>query len=129
MRANVDDIDHVFNFFVTAYHIIDYVRKAEAVPQHFIDTFAADQDIKDCRDACDKGKHLKLTKPGRVDPDMDPQHGAAFAADAFATEAWSRDAWNMGERALLSEDRVVPVEALADRVMKKWDTFFAEHGL
>ena len=61
------DIDNVFNFFVTAYHVKDYVEKKASVPQIALESFLADPDIKDCRDLCDKAKHLTLTK--RSDPD------------------------------------------------------------
>jgi hypothetical protein len=59
-------IDNLFNFFVTACHIQDYVRKAASVPQFALEAFLADPDLKDCRDLCDKGKHLRLTQ--REDP-------------------------------------------------------------
>jgi hypothetical protein len=60
------DIDNLFNFFVTAYHVQDYVQKTNSVPPAPLDAFLQDQDLKDCRDLCDKGKHLTLTK--RDDP-------------------------------------------------------------
>jgi hypothetical protein len=54
------NIDNVFNFFVTAYHIQDYICKTGVVPQPALDAFLGDQDILDARDLCDKGKHLRL---------------------------------------------------------------------
>src|ERR1700691_4916692 len=56
------NIDNVFNFFVTAYHIQDYIKNTRAVPRATLDAFLKDQDIQDARDLCDKGKHLRLTK-------------------------------------------------------------------
>ena len=118
------DIDNVFNFFVSANHIRDYIRKTNAVPQHVLNTFEHEQDIKDCADLCDKGKHLHLTK--RPDPTTDTLYGNAIAGLAIAGEAivGSEGVW-----ALRSGDRVVPVEDLADRLMQKWNSFFEQHGL
>lgn len=59
-------IDHVFNFFVTAYHIRDYILKTSAVPQVDLEIFLKDPELQACRDLCDKGKHLKLKN--RPDP-------------------------------------------------------------
>ena len=53
-------IDNVFNFFVTAYHIQDYVRGAHSVPSEALRAFLADPDLKDCQALCHKGKHLHL---------------------------------------------------------------------
>jgi hypothetical protein len=39
--------DTVFNFFVSAHHIRDYVEKSNSVPKHELDTFMSDQDLKD----------------------------------------------------------------------------------
>src|SRR5258708_3859170 len=79
------DIDNVFNFFVTAWHIQDYILKTNAVPQSKIETFVKDTDIQCARDLCDKGKHLTLTK--RPDPITDLQYGNAVADFAIAGEA------------------------------------------
>lgn len=37
----------VFNFFVTARRIRDYVEKTKSAPKHELDTFMSDQDLKD----------------------------------------------------------------------------------
>ena len=56
-------IDHVYNFFTTAYHIQDYLKNGNYLSQSEVDKFFNDQDLKDCRDICHKGKHLKVTIP------------------------------------------------------------------
>lgn len=116
------DIDNLFNFFVTAYHISDYVRKTGATPQVELDTFLHDQDIKDCRDLCDKGKHLSLTK--RTDPTTHVWSGCIGGAPLNALPLNGGDKW-----ILLTGDREVDVEWLAERVLAKWDAFFTTHGL
>ena len=71
-------IDNVFNFFVTAYHIQDYVRTTSSVPQVDLEAFLKDVDLQDCRDLCDKGKHVRLTK--RADPTTAAWSGAISGA-------------------------------------------------
>jgi hypothetical protein len=120
------NIDNVFNFFVTANHIRDYIRKTNSVPQSVLDTFSQDQDIKDCADLCDKGKHLRLTRHDRIDPATDTHRGSAIVGRAIVGRAIVGSA---GRWAMSSGGRLVFVEELAERLMQKWDAFFAQHGL
>lgn len=120
------NIDNVFNFFVTAYHIQDYVRKTGAVPAPTLDAFLQDQDIKDSRDLCDKGKHLRLTKPGRTDPITAIQRRGALNTAPLNTLPINalEVKWlvHCGNRAF-------DAQALADRVKQKWEQFFRANGL
>ena len=116
------DIDNLFNFFVTAYHISDYIRKTDAVAQVVIDTFLQDQDIKDCRDLCDKGKHLALTQ--RADPTTQVWSGCIGGAPIGVLPIGGEDKW-----VLITDDREVDVKWLADRALTKWEEFFATNGL
>lgn len=54
------NIDNVFNFFVTAYHIRDYIESTNSVEKNMIDNFFKDPELQICRDLCNKGKHLFL---------------------------------------------------------------------
>ncbi len=115
-------IDNVFNFFVTAHQIQDYVRKANAVPQLMLDTFLSDTDLKDCRDLCDKGKHLRLTK--RTDPKTHRYSGSLNGASLNTLPINGGDKW-----VLLTGNREVEVEWLAERVINKWRGFLDHNGL
>lgn len=116
------NIDNLFNFVVTAYHIQDYVRATAAAPQAALESLLADPDLKACRDLCDKGKHVRLTK--RVDPDTDMVDGC-FSGAAFGELAFSEgDEWK-----LVYDDRTVEVRSLAERVIRKWKSFFSRHGI
>lgn len=115
-------IDNVFNFFVTAYHIQDYVRKSNAVPQHILDTFLSDTDLKDCRDLCDKGKHLRLTK--RTDPRTHIYSGSVNGAPVNTLPVNGSDKW-----VLFTDNREVEVEWLAKRVINKWRGFLDQNNL
>jgi len=120
------NIDNVFNFFVTAYHIQDYVRKTAAVPPAILDAFLQDQDIKDSRDLCDKGKHLRLTRSGRTDP-----YTTIRTRGALNTAPLNTLPINAMEIKWLvhSGSRTFDVQALADRVKQKWEQFFTANGL
>lgn len=116
------DIDNLFNFVVTAYHISDYIRKTDVVPQVVLDTFLQDQDIKDCRDLCDKGKHLSLSR--RPDPQTHVWSGCIGGAPIGVLPISGGDRWMLS-----TGDRVVDVGWLAERVLSKWDAFFSANGL
>ena len=116
------NIDNLFNFFVTVYHIRDYVQKTMAVSPAVLEAFLQDTDLKDCRDLCDKGKHLTLTK--RHDPSTSFMSGCFGGAPIGAMPIGAGTVW------LLNIDsRSVNVQDLAKRVLEKWETFFAKHGL
>lgn len=116
------NIDNVFNFFVTAHHIQDYVRVTAAIPQASLETFLQDPDIKACRDLCDKGKHLSLTK--RQDP------VTHMASGCYGGAAYGELAYGEGERwSLLYNDHAVDIHSLPDRVITKWKQFLDHHGL
>lgn len=115
-------IDSLFNFFVTAYHVQDYIRATAAVPQAALESLLADPDLRACRDLCDKGKHLRLTR--RSDPDTDMVDGC-FSGATFGELAFSEgEEWT-----LVYDDRAVEVRSLAERVINKWKSFFARHGI
>lgn len=116
------DIDHVFNFFVTANHIRDYVEKTGAVPQSQVEAFFQDLDMKDCRDLCDKAKHLRLTK--RPDPVTHQWSGAIGGAPIGALPIGANGEWE-----LWSGGRTVEIAPLAAVVLRKWEQFFQQHGL
>ncbi|MDH4260183.1 MAG: hypothetical protein OEW16_07745 [Gammaproteobacteria bacterium] len=116
------DIDNVFNFFVTANHIRDYIEKNKAVSHSDLEKFCSDQDLRDCRDLCDKAKHLRLTK--RTDPATHKWSGAIGGAPIGAVPIGGGGTWE-----LWSDGRTVNIESLADRVISKWEQFFLANGL
>lgn len=115
-------IDNIFNFFVTAYHIQDYVRHEGTVHQIALESFLSDADLKDCHDLCDKGKHLRLTR--RADPKTQMYSGALNGAPFNEVSFNGGDKW-----VLLTEQREVDVEWLAHRVTAKWREFLTNNSL
>lgn len=116
------DIDNVFNFFVTAWHIKDYIEGTEAVENTVLADFLADQDIKDCNYLCNKGKHLKLRNATNHISTI--WNGCLNGAPLNAIEINGNDKW-----ILINGDREVDTKWLAERVLAKWEKFFSTHGL
>lgn len=116
------DIDNLFNFFVTANHIRDYIQKTRTVPPLTLDAFLQDPDLKDCRDLCDKGKHLALTR--RDDPTTVTMSGGYGDAPYGAMPYGGGTVWLLN-----TGNRSVDVQSLANRVLVKWDAFFVDNGL
>jgi hypothetical protein len=53
-------IDNVFYFFITAFHVFDYVKKSGLVSESDLTELLGNHDIYDCCFICFKAKHLKL---------------------------------------------------------------------
>ena len=117
------NIDNVFNFFVTAYHIRDYIQVKNAIAQVTLETFLKDQDMQDCRDLCDKGKHLVLTQ--RVNPTTHVWKGCMGGAPLGTLPLGSYGKWVL----FCGDGQEVAVESLARSVLVKWERFFEEHDL
>lgn len=112
--------DHVFNFFITANHIKDYVKHSGSVKQVVLEEFQKDQDISDCRDICDKGKHFKLTK--RFDPSTSQFSGCVGGAPVGMLPVAGGDVWMVE-----FENRSVDILVLARRVLEKWEKFLVDN--
>lgn len=117
------DIDNVFNFFVTAYHILDYVKKLGSVPKSDVKTFSKDQDIEDCGDLCNKGKHVILDRD-RPDPSTRITRNSIGGGMVGEMMVGAEDMWF-----LETGGRKVDVMRLAERILQKWEAFFATHSL
>jgi len=110
------------NFFVTAYHLKDYLEKTKAVPENALKAFITDQDIKDSRDLCDIAKHHTLThRKDRMTWTLTGEIGGTSIGEL---EIGAGD-----KRMLYSVTRSVDVDWLADRVILKWRDFLNQHGL
>jgi hypothetical protein len=112
-------IDHVYNFFATAYHVLDYLDGRLSRP--VIDTIRAEPLIQLCGDACNKAKHMRLTRR----PDVTtPKHyrlltGAPRNASNPSVE-WCI-VWQDGSS--------LEVVKFARSVIAKWEELFFTHGI
>lgn len=114
--------ENLYNFFVTANHLKDYLKNTDAVVQSILENFASDRDIKDSMDLCDKAKHHTLTK--RPNPTTWTYTGEIGGTPLGVIEVGAGD-----KRMMFSGSRDIDVDWLADRVMRKWRDFFALHDL
>ena len=115
------NIDNVFNFFVTAYHIRDYIDVNNTIDKATLDKFFEDQDMQDCRDLCNKGKHLVLSS---CNPVTHIWTGCLNGAPMGTLPLGGGRKW-----VLFTRGREVEVASLAKRVLDKWDGFFENHKL
>ena len=116
------NIDNVFNYFVTAYHIQDYFDEKSVIKDE-VKIFLKDQDLEDCKDLCNKGKHLALSR-GRPDPRTQIMRGFINGAPLNTMSINAGKKWIMH-----LDNRIVDIELLANRVLVKWDDFFLKHNL
>jgi hypothetical protein len=116
------NVDNVFNFFVTAYHIQDYIKNSKSAPQANLDAFIKGSEIQLCKDMCNQGKHLKLSNK----KNLNTTHlsgtfgGAPFGALPFNSS---------GMWLVMSDNQAMEVEILANNVIKKWEEFFKDNNI
>jgi hypothetical protein len=118
--------DSVFNFFVTAYHIMDYVRELGTISQSAMDSMYADIDFDLCRFICNRGKHLIVRK----DPKTVETRRTAGAVlgkmqlgdpgAALGTEP----RWQF-----FCDNKEIDPLQLGQTLVKKWETFFTVNGI
>jgi hypothetical protein len=102
-------VDHVYNFFVTAYHIADYLnaglqKQGQNIPL-----------IRLCKDACNKAKHMKLAPHP-----SDMKTPKYYTVGSIPSVEWCI-IWPDGS----SREFV----SFAREVIAKWEKLFALHGI
>jgi len=102
--------DNIFNFFVTAYHVMDHIKTVSGVDPKAIQGMY-DDDFRMCQFACNKGKHaiLKTITPY-----------SSFADSVGGGETIYE---------VVDGSKRVRVEYLADKLINKWEKFFRENGI
>lgn len=114
--------DNIFNFFVTAYHVMDYAKAQGKAGQDAIEKMYDDEDFQMCNYLCNKGKHLKLD---RGDP-FQTRH--SFGA-VYGKAIYDEVKYDEGESySLIADGKKIDVTELGHRLLKKWDQFFTDNG-
>lgn len=118
--------DTIFNFFVTTYHVVDYVKALGTVPKAAIDQLYEDPDFMMCQFLCNKGKHLKLSQESSFEAKYEPAISGT-PTGSFCLEA---DILSGPERFIVLDGgkEVDPVD-LGGKLIHKWETFFIEQGI
>jgi hypothetical protein len=124
------DIDNVFNFFVTAHHITDYVCPGEYrfYPQALKDLLN-EPDMVATADLCDKGKHLVLAR-FRANRPRDPI-ATVESAGEYNTAPYNALPYNASAETwkLTCGAGTFDIELLANRIIPRWEKYFADNGL
>lgn len=124
LRDDVN-IDTVFNFFVTAYHVQDYLRSEAPGGAKDIDVLLADPDLIVCRSICNQGKHLRVDR--RANPVGEKVSGRSGVLGVGVIGQMVLGAgivWDLTYDGV-SHDPIV----LAQRVIAKLEDFFVSHGI
>lgn len=118
-------IDHVYNFFVTAYHVTDYLEKANSVPSDALRDLRADYLFERCGDVCNKAKHVRLE---RKRPDITPTifSGTINGAPINTLPI------NGGEERWIfwpQDDTYMELVSFARSIVVKLESFFEQHKI
>ena len=118
--------DTIFNFFVTAYHIVDYVKALGTVPQTAIDTLYSDTDFRMCQFLCKKGKHIQL----RGNEPYEAKHVPAIQGGILGSFILGYDILGRTETFVIVDGtQELDVVKIGDDLIKKREDFFLSHGI
>jgi hypothetical protein len=124
--------DRFFNFVVTGYHIIDWIKHDPTVPRSAKDdreSMYRDPYVQVCQDLANASKHFELDRRrGRRDPVVEK----TSAVRGFGFGRYGAGAYGTGEESVtivLTDGSRLDVLAFADNVVATWDAFFAKHGI
>jgi hypothetical protein len=125
--ANNLESDNIFNFFVTAYHVIDYIKALDSVPKKDIQKLYSNPDFKKCRFICLKSKHHVLNKGNMRDDEFITYRRPGAMLGEFVIGESVLD----GKRAYFIVDKIEQIDVLdlGERVINLWETFFDDHNI
>lgn len=119
------NIDTVFNFFVTAYHVQDYLRAEAPKRAGDVDVLLTDPDFVVCQSICNQGKHLRIRrKAKRVGAKISGRSGIIGIGVIGEMVIGAGILWDLTYDGT-SHDPI----ALAERVLAKLEEFFITHGI
>jgi hypothetical protein len=120
--------DRFFNFVVTGYSLIDWVKKDPSVPQtaqNDVKDIYDDQSIKTCRDIANASKHFTLDY-------SNPTTSSVTSEQGFGVGGFGRGGFGLGEERIevtLTDGSSFDCLELVDGVMNTWKDFFYSHGI
>ncbi len=120
LEKNIDG-DKIFNFFVTAYHVCDYVTAVSSDTN--MDDIYSNRDFKMCQYVCNKSKHHTLTRGQKFITYSRPE--ARLGAFVIGESALGLDRAYF----VYDHEEVVDVIELGRRIISLWQTFLTQHGL
>ncbi len=122
--------DRFFNFVVTGYSLIDWVKKDPLVPpkaKTAVEKLYGNRWIKVCKDLATASKHFSVTKYTDKVITL-----SATSEQGFGRGRFGRGGFGVGEERIegkLTKNSSFNCLDLVNDVMNTWDNFFSSHGI
>jgi hypothetical protein len=120
--------DRAFNFVVTGYSLIDWIRNEPSVPsaaKAAAQVLYADQWLKICGDLATGCKHFELTR-------RTPITSSALPARGFGVGRFGKGNYGDGEQSILiqlNNGNTCDCLELVQGVLSTWEKFFSAHNI
>jgi len=120
--------DRLFNFFVTAWSLVDWLKSDESVPHEAKaarDTIQNDPLLQVCRDLANGCKHHTITR-------YDTSTERTVSTSGFGLGRFGKGAFGIGEESVvvvMKDGTCYPVLQLVDDVTEHWRLFFEKYGI
>ncbi len=121
-------VDNFFNFVVTGYSMIDWIKNDPAVPlpaKQDVQSLYSDPWIRICGDLANASKHFVLTK-------RSPAVATTTVEQGFGVGRFGMGGWGVGEQAIqvtLSDGSSYDCLAVVNGVINSWRVFCSTHGV
>ena len=117
--------DRFFNFVVTAYSLIDWLKHEPAVPPVDTEAMYNDPWIKVCGDIATASKHFTLDWRSPITAKVESSQG--YGAGRYGKGGYGRG--EEGIRIELNDGQSFSCLELASKVIETWESFFRSHAL
>jgi hypothetical protein len=122
--------DNFFNFVVTGYHLVEWVKKDPTVSQaakNDLPSVRAASCIATCRDLTNASKHFALNANYQNQVANDAKSERGFGVGRFG-----KGGYGVGEEYICVELRdgsTIDALRLAKEVITEWESFFVRHAI
>ena len=122
--------DRMFNFVVTGYSMIDWIKNDPSVPQsakdqNQIQALYSNQWLKICGDLATASKHFTLTQ-------RQPITASSTSSQGFGVGRFDKGGFGIGEESIeivLNDGTNYDCLDLVNGVLNEWRQFFQAHGI
>jgi len=122
--------DAFFNFVVTAYHLIEWVKKDPSIPaiaKNDLSSVKSNSTISVCRDLTNASKHFSLNSNYKKQVTS-----GAVSMRGWGVGRYGRGGYGVGEESIsveLLDGTKYNAIALVRDTLRVWESFFAKHHL